>query len=267
VSATRRRRLSGLLVAAALGALVLASRLAASDETPTWTEVAPGVAHLRLESPRPRAELLRFDLDRYQAEVEVPGPAAPRTARALLESSGASAVVNGGFFDTEGRSLGLRISKGRVLLPLRARVDWGVLVVRSGRAQIVHSRDFSLGPGVAEGIEAALQVGPRIVVDGRPTRLKPQSAIRSAVALDRSGRRLTLLATHEPVDAAVLAASLADLGFEDALLLDGGPSAQLSARVGELRLDVRGVYPVPDLLLLRGREGAGKADGEDRPAG
>jgi hypothetical protein len=255
-----------LLVPAALGAGVPAVLVAAPDPEPAWTAVAPGVAHLQLESPGPRAELLRFDLDRYRAEVEVPGPAASRTARELLESAGAAAVVNGGFFDTDGRSLGLRISKGRVLVPLRARVDWGVLVVHAGRAQIVHSRDFALGPGGAEGIEAAVQVGPRIVVAGRPTRLKPQSAVRSAVALDLAGRRLTLLATHESVDAAVLAASLVDLGFEDALLLDGGPSAQLSARVGGLRLDVRGVYPVPDLLLLRRREGAEKVDAPDPPA-
>jgi hypothetical protein len=246
---------SSRLAALAIAVLLAFTPAAARGGEPVWADVAPGVSHLRLEPPAPRAELLRFELDRYRAALDAPGAGAPRTACQVIEASGASAVMNGGFFDPEGRSLGLRISEGRVLVPLRKRVDWGVLVVRSGRAEIVHSRDFRLDPGVAEGIEAAVQVGPRIVVAGRPTRLKPQSAVRSGVALDRAGRRLTLVATRESVEAAALAETLAGLGFEDALLLDGGPSAQLCARVGELRLDVRGAYPVPDLLLLRRREG------------
>jgi hypothetical protein len=249
--------------ARSLGALALGALLASAPGTGrgaaagapdvTWSGVAPGVDHLRLEPPGPRAELLRFELGRFRAALDVPGAGSSHTARQVLEASGAAAVVNGGFFDPEGRSLGLRISEGRVLVPLRKRVDWGVLVVRSGRGQIVHSRDFRLEPGDAEQIEAALQVGPRLVVAGRPTRLKPQSAVRSAVALDQSGRRLTLVATLDSVEASVLAETLAGLGFEDVLLLDGGPSSQLCARIGELRLDVRGAYAVPDLLLLRAR--------------
>jgi uncharacterized protein YigE (DUF2233 family) len=124
-----------------------------------------------------------------------------------------------------------------------------VLVLRAERAQIVHSREFKADPA----IEQAIQVGPRLVVDGQPMKLKPQSSRRTAVALDRDGRSLTIVVTRGATDAQRLAELLVRLGFHSALMLDGGPSSQLSAACGELRLDLRGGYAVPDGLVVRRR--------------
>lgn len=209
-----------------------------------WEEIAKGVERRPL--PELSGEVLRFDLERFRVDVEVPGPDGARTAGALRKERGAAAVTNGGFFDERGRSLGLRIGQGRTLVKLRAHVDWGVLVVRGRRAVILHSRDYVPDPA----IDAAVQVGPRLLVDGVPTRLKPQRARRTAVALDRTGRYLTLVVTRDDAEAGALARALAALELDSALLLDGGPSTQLSARAGQLALDVPGGYAVPDLLLL-----------------
>lgn len=214
-----------------------------------WQPVAAGVEHLRVAEGGVEAELLRFDLGRYRPEVVVLGAERPKTAAAVREETGALAAVNGGFFDTEWRPLGLRIAQGKTLIGLRPRVDWGVLLVREGRAEIVHSREFRADPEV----DAAIQVGPRILVGGQPLRLKPQSARRTAVALDRDGRTLTLVVTRGSVEASALAALLQRLGFDSALMLDGGPSTQLAATVGTLRLDLRGGYAVPDALIVRPR--------------
>jgi hypothetical protein len=70
------------------------------------------------------------------------------------------------------------------------------------------------------------------------------------VALDRAGRRLTLVIVDEPIDASELAQRLANAGFESAIALDGGPSTQLALAVGATRVDVGGGYAVPDLLML-----------------
>jgi uncharacterized protein YigE (DUF2233 family) len=212
---------------------------------PSWTAIAPGAEHLHLEE----AELLRFDLARFRAEVVVLGKDIPRTASALREETGAVAAVNGGFFDEDWRPLGLRISAGKTRVALRPRVDWGVLVLRAARAQIVHSREFKADPA----IEQAIQVGPRLVVDGQPLRLKPQASRRTAIALDREGRSLTLVVTRGATDAQHLAELLVSLGFHSALMLDGGPSSQLSAACGELHLELRGGYAVPDGLVVRRR--------------
>lgn len=214
-----------------------------------WQPVAPGAERMTVDESGVRAELLRFDLAQYRPDVVVLGAASPKTAAAVREERRAAVAVNGGFFDTEWRPLGLRISGGKTIIGLRPRVDWGVLVVRESRAQIVHSREFKPDPQ----IETAIQVGPRLLVAGQPLPLKPQSARRTAVALDRAGQALTIVVSDGRVEARRLAELLAKLGFDTALMLDGGPSTQLSAALGELRLDLPGGYAVPDALVIRKR--------------
>ena len=70
------------------------------------------------------------------------------------------------------------------------------------------------------------------------------------MALDRDGRTLTLVVVDAPIDANDLAAALANSGFDAALMLDGGPSTQLSLEVGAVKEEVAGGYPVPDLLVI-----------------
>jgi hypothetical protein len=230
---------------AALCFFLAAQPTSAPAQQPPWRGIAPGAEHLHLEE----AELLRFDLAKFRPEVLVMTKDTPRTAAALREEAGAVAAVNGGFFDEQWRSLGLRISSGKTRIGLRPRVDWGVLVVRADRAEIVHSREFKPDPA----IEQAIQVGPRLVVDGHAMRLKPQSSRRTAVALDRDGRTLTLVVTPGATSAQDLAELLVRLGFHSALMLDGGPSSQLSVACGELKLELRGGYAVPDGLVVRKR--------------
>ncbi len=242
--------------------LALVALLATAAATPptatgaAWRTVAPGVEHLHLELGD--TELIRLDLAKFRLEVRVPGPGNPIIApRARFEGAGGGAratlAVNGGFFDTDGRSLGLRIGGGKVIQGLRKRVDWGVLTFRAapslgapGRAAIIHSRDYQPDPTIA----AALQVGPRILVAHQVPPLKPQASRRTAVAVDDSGRFVTIVVTRARVAATALGEALAGLGFADALLLDGGPSTQLSASVGDLDLEIEGGYAVPDVLVV-----------------
>jgi len=232
---------AGLMTPGLAVALLLAA--------PAWRPAAPGVDTLSVDEAGDHVVLVRFDLARYRPEVVFLGPDAVQTASALRRARGAVAAINGGFFDEQRHSLGLRIAGGRTRSPLRRGVDWGVLVLRRDGAAIVHSRDFRPGPG----IEGAIQVGPRLLARGAPLRLKPQEARRSAVALDAAGRTLTLAVSDTGIDASRLAALLARLGFDSALLLDGGASTQVSVAAGSFTLDVPGLYGVPDALVLRAR--------------
>jgi hypothetical protein len=226
-----------------------------------WKTLAPGAERGTSGEAADRLEMFRFDLERYDAEVVVGGRERPAAARVwmagarhsaaeiLHRAGGVVAVVNGGFFDDRGRSLGMRLVHGAAAVPFRDHVDWGVFVVADRRARIVHSRDFA----VASNIQAAIQVGPRILIAGTVPRLKPQVARRTAVAIDRDGKTVTLIVADAPVDAAVLGSRLASLGFDSALLLDGGPSTQIAVAVGGSRagaLEIPGGYPVPDLLAI-----------------
>jgi hypothetical protein len=220
-------------------------------EAAGWTTIADGLAHRH--EPDLDAELLRFDLQKFRASVLVPGPQRPLTAAQARAAAGLGAgvvlAVNGGFFDTAGASLGLRIVDGKVVQGLRPRVDWGVLVLRDGAATIVHSRQYAPGPD----IQGAIQVGPRLVVAGKVTALKPQRARRTAVAVGRDGTTLTVAVTRGRLEATVLADRLLALGAWSALMLDGGPSTQLSFQSGSAAIDIPGGYGVPDLLLIRPR--------------
>ena len=215
-----------------------------------WQEMAPGAdrATLVAADGATNIRLYRFSLARFQAEVVVGSgtPPRPETAADLRRRRQAIAAVNGGFFDERHAPLGLRIAGGETRVPLRRHVDWGVLLLEGARARIVHSRD--LPPG--QSALGAIQVGPRIVVDGTALSLKAQRARRTAVALERDGRRLTLVVVDAPIDANELAVRLAAGGFDAALMLDGGPSTQLALELGDVHVDIPGAYPVPDLLAI-----------------
>src|SRR5438045_264924 len=197
----RRHAYPGLVTCVLLAALLAAA--------PAWKTAAPGRDTLSVEEGGDRVTLVRFDLGRFRPEVVFLGPGGVRTAAALRRERAATAAINGGFFDQDGRSLGLRVAGGKTMTPLRRGVDWGVLVLRTDGAAIVHSRDFRADAR----IEGAIQVGPRLLARGAPLRLKPQEARRSAVALDRAGRTLTLAVSESGLDASRLAALLARLGF------------------------------------------------------
>jgi uncharacterized protein YigE (DUF2233 family) len=251
-----RRSFAASGVAAAVVLAILGEPARAGETAIAWEKLQPGVEHTRVRTQEESElvaagasfELYRFDLARFRPEV-ILSTARPfvrrRAADVLRETPGAVAVVNGGFFDEKGAPLGLRIARGRTIIPLRPHVDWGVLLVARDRARIVHSSEFVAAPG----IEAAIQVGPRILIDGAVPPLKPQAARRTAVALTKDGASLTLVVAPSAVDAAALGARLAKLGFHSALLLDGGPSTQLALE-GRGEGSVAGAYGVPDLLAL-----------------
>ncbi len=233
-------------------ALVL---LAAVPAPPAWQTLAPGATRATLKTEQGQAiELLRFDLDRFRAAVVVGKgqPPETHTAEELRRGRGAVAAVNGGFFDGRVVPLGLRIAGGEQRFPLRPNADWGVLVLAGRHARIVHTHDYA-PPSPQDPIDGAIQVGPRLLVGGVPTKLRPQLARRTGVALDQQGRALTLVVVPERIDANDLAARLAAAGFTDALLLDGGPSTQASVELGSAHLEIAGGYPVPDLLVVFAR--------------
>lgn len=228
--------------------------------TPASRTVAPGAEQLDMAALD--AVVFRFDLERYAVDVLAPGPDHRLTASEARRRQGALLVVNGGFFDERWRSLGLRVAGGAHVVPLRRAADWGVLVVRGRRASIVHTRAFD---GLA-GVQAAVQVGPRVLIAGAVPSLKPQTARRTGVCVSGDGRFVTVLATRRAVLASDVGQAMHALGCHDGLMLDGGPSTQLAAGpVGQTAaargdttdafpvIEIAGAYAVPDLLLVRRR--------------
>lgn len=246
----RRARL--LWVVAALGGIGWAAwgRL---QPPGGWQQIAPGLAYRELRVPAGEPGVtatlhaIRADPAHYRVRLISNGERTA-TAKEMATAGKALAAINGGFFDERFRPLGLRVSGGKVLHPLR-RADWGVFLTRGGQPAIVHTRAYR-----PEGVEEALQCGPRLVVDGRATKLRRQSARRAGVGIDRAGRVLLVVSGGADMDAAAFARALqapeakGGLGCLNAMNLDGGPSAQLYAARGSFRLDLPGTWGVPDGL-------------------
>jgi uncharacterized protein YigE (DUF2233 family) len=134
-------------------------------------------------------------------------------------------AVNAGFFDTEGRPLGLVVSGGARLSPLGKKLSGGVLTIDGGRARLFEAESFD----PASSPRFAIQCRPRLVVGGQPNVRSDdgQRAERTALCLRDAGRTLEVLLVRDAEGGPSLYALgrfLAERGCEDALNLDGGPS-------------------------------------------
>lgn len=231
-----------------------------------WRTVAPGLRYASTEDHGTLYHLVRVDLgvlDLAVADARRPGRKVEEVSRLVVEA-GAVAGINGTFFDGFQRPLGLVVANGAELNPLHDTGWFAGLVVRTGpegaRAQVLTTDGLkALSPADRSALSVALQVGPRTVADGQPLKLKKQVAARSAVGLV-SPTDLVLLATENgPVESNDLASFMAraptagGLGCTSGLMLDGGPSTQLSVRTEAFSLDVRGGYGVPNALVVRAR--------------
>lgn len=181
------------------------------------------------------------------ARVEVVS-GATLDARDWLRKTGARVAINGGYFDAHGKPLGLRVHQGHKTSSLR-RADWGVFWIEAGRARIRHTRDFSSRSRPQE----AIQCGPRLVVNGQTTDLKPQWDRRTGIGIDARGR-VVLAISDGPLslaDWANVFASSAGLECRDALNLDGGGSTQIAYSTPSFKGKLLGSWPVPDAIVMR----------------
>jgi uncharacterized protein YigE (DUF2233 family) len=122
--------------------------------------------------------LLIFPVRVAGARFRVVDLAMERDLERVLRETGASFVVNGGFFDPAERPEGLVISAGEVLSARSDELGGGIVAVAGERAVLWPTEGFAAPPGT----EFAIQARPRLVVDGAQT--SP-----ATTAAPRSGRR------------------------------------------------------------------------------
>ena len=167
---------------------------------------------------------------------------------AAMEREHCLAGVNGGYFDQADKPLGLLISDGKIIAPLRkARLLGGIAVVSEGRVQLLRVAEYS----PKQKAVAALQCGPFLVDRAQPVAglEDTRSARRSFIATSGSDRALLGFCSH--VTLAQLAKILAtpglapDLKVQRALNLDGGSSSAFWF-AGE-----RGAFSIPEQKTVR----------------
>jgi uncharacterized protein YigE (DUF2233 family) len=213
-----------------------------------WQSAEPGL-HYRVGTVGGGlAQLAALRVDPWQLRVVVWDARTEKrtalTVREFAERHHAIAAINGGFFDEKHRPLGLLMHRGRRTSPLR-QVDWGVFLIAGGVPEIRHTRE-----GLPAGVTEALQCGPRLLVAGRAPSFKPGESLRAAVGITREGEVVLACLTDGELSLQDFAQALSAWGCVDALNLDGGPSAQLYAKAGQMNLDLPGGYGVPDGIAV-----------------
>jgi hypothetical protein len=247
------RRAPGLLLRGALLGAALLSVAACRSEEPRahssrFTRVADGVEYARLLGDID-GHAFRIDLERAGLRVlAAGGPTTRREVAKIARRLPAAVAINGSFFDETDKAMGLVVDQGRLVSRGRYK-PWGALVVKDRRASLTTGADVKLD----DQPDLVIQGWPRLVVDGVVAKLKPQAAARTAVCAEQ--QHVTFVVVPEKVDATVLALTLAKserqggLGCKQALNLDGGPSTQLSAKLGALSVRVDGGWGVPNALV------------------
>jgi uncharacterized protein YigE (DUF2233 family) len=251
-----RTRLQFASLALILGVSpLLMGQTAKTPGDSVWQKIDEGfeVMSLQLDSQTygtsSKLKILRINPERFQVRViDSRAFGVDRMEiKALARRAQALAAINGGFFLPDYHPLGILIVDGRQANPLR-KADWGIFLMQDNRPRIIHTTEFQ-----SEGsITQALQVGPRLVVDGKEKIMKKQAARRSALGITRNQQ--VILLNTEDTDAYFqdlarifrLPASEGGLECRDALALDGGGSAQMYAEYKSLSIDIPGQWAVPN---------------------
>ncbi len=157
-------------------------------------------------------------------------------SRSLVDALGPDGrvAINGGFFDVEGRPVGLAVSAGEVLSKYAAKLSGGVFYTVDGVAHLEATEAFDAHTRVT----FAVQCRPRLVVRGQANvkRDDGQRAERTALCIRNDGRTVDAIVA-EPANGTrgpsvyALGQYLAEQRHcDDALNLDGGPSTGAAYR-------------------------------------
>ncbi len=218
--------------------LVLPARAGAQ-----WATLEKGFSYR--DSDQARVHFLRIDPSRFRVDLLLGTDygTPTLTAHQYRERSGAMAVVNGGFFDELHHSLGLIQRRGKIENPVREN-SWGVFEIEDGKLRILARKDWNPFPEAT-----ALQVGPRLVVNGQVQSFKESvPSRRSAVGITKDGQ--LVIAVSEKLLYLKEWAELLKRECPQALNLDGGGSTQLSVATPKIKIHIEGATAVPNAVAV-----------------
>lgn len=217
-----------------------------------WAELEPGIEYREIKVDRTNVQIVRIDPALYRVRVAYDAGAPGRIsewAKALKPL----VLINGGYFDDQGRATALTIYDGvgagtsyEGFGGMLAVDTSGVLTLRSLRQQPYDSN---------EALAQALQSTPMLVLNGEPVpQLNDTSerARRSVVAVDEAGRMLIIACSWPAFTLSELSRWLVEqqLGIVNALNLDGGSSTGLALNTAARTFVIDSLVRVPQVLVV-----------------
>lgn len=259
------RHLATMKIRLSIFTLVLLASpvMATSKATYIWNQLADGLYYTNYslsQGEGERSSIYAFQIDPKKFRVDVVTAVdeqAGGTAEELAVQRGAILVINGGFFTTEHRSIGLMISGGKELRPLHKTSWWSIFAMRGDTPTIFSPKEFThVGT-----IHTALQAGPRLVIDGRIPQLKEGTAARSAIGIRSDGNLVIAITQGQGISLNELARRMSATRLEgglecpNAMALDGGSSSQLYAKVGKFNLSLSNIARITNGLAVFEKRG------------
>jgi len=175
-----------------------------------------------------------------------------QTLGAAMKRENCVCGVNGGYFDTEFKPLGLRVADGATFSPLRrARLITGILLQSDRGIEVVRVGEFSRTKKIA----AAMQSGPFLVEGNKRIRGLNDSQLARRTFAGTAANDRALMGVCSSVSLAELANILAtvpivgDSKIRRAMNLDGGSSSAFwFEREDGSAFSISGRKPVRDFV-------------------
>jgi exopolysaccharide biosynthesis protein len=223
-----------------------------------WTQAAPGI-ELRSEkwtsstNDTDTVVITRLDLHKVHIKVGY-NVSQPLTINEWMRQTGASAIINGGYFDAHNRPTGLLIADGQVAGTSYQGFGGMLAVDKQGNVSLRSLSQQPYNPDIDQ-FQQATQSSPMLMINGKRTQFSANEVNqrRSVVATDTHGRLLLLVSPEQAFTLDELANLLAssDLSVKDALNLDGGASTGLYVNAGNQKVSIDPVTPLPIVIVVK----------------
>ncbi len=242
--------------------LVPSVALASPKAAYVWVQLQDGLSYATYSfsnGERNRTTIHAFQIDPKKLTIDVAVAADEQsgmTAREMARMTGALVAINGGFFTPQHTSIGLIIKEGKTINPLHKTSWWSIFALTGTKPRIISPRDFKK----SDETTTALQVGPRLAIDGKMPKLKEGLAARSAVGIDRNGTVVIAMSTGNGISLKEMARRMSASRFQgglecpNAMALDGGSSSQLYAKSGSFDLSLPNMARVTNGLIVLPRK-------------
>jgi uncharacterized protein YigE (DUF2233 family) len=207
-----------------------------------WTRVADGIDYRSLDCPT-KLHLVRIDPTVANLDAVLQSN---RTAKEVAKSGGFLFAINANFFDEQGAPIGVVVSNGSSVGEPHP-VSWQSVFAVTDDDRLSISPATNTAPRNAR---AAVQAGPRLIAGGKRINAKRASPnLRSGVCIDGAKRAIFFVTPRGVLfDVAEMTDLAAGLGCRDAMLFDGGRSAQMYAAGAVV---IEGDSRVPVWLVAR----------------
>lgn len=225
----------------------------------TWKSVAPGIDYIDMADrnlvPWSHIHVFKINLKQQTLDLVTAHDLSKENASAkdFALYSKAGIAINGGFFDTQYKPLGLRIGHEQQYSKLKSISWWGVFYIANNQP---HLSSYAYYKSHRKHIDFAIQSGPRLLINGQSPKLKPGIAERTALGITENNEVILLVTERSPMTTATLSDLMrqAPLYCEQALNLDGGSSSQIYARLGLLNIHTHGLSNVSDAVVVKARK-------------